>query len=502
MGEVTLYDRARHAIGEALRVDEAKLIRDEAAKLQFMARQAKDNDLLADATELKLRAERKLGALLAEAKLAGQIREGRPSKGQNGTHGEPFSTVTLKDAGIDKKLSAKAQKLAGVPERGFEALVTSTREKILVGRAVVVNPIKDLTTQEKQLARRIREAQLAAKQKLLPDKQYGVILADPEWPFEVWSPAGRDRAADNHYPTSALSIIEARDVPSIAAEDSVCFLWVTGPHHAAGNGAMILRAWGFTPKAQVTWDKEEPGTGYWFRDQTEYLLVGTRGKVPAPAPGTQWPSLVRSRKGVHSAKPEWAYELIESYFPNLPKIELNARRRREGWDAWGFEAPEQNPADGPDVTSGLAADGEASPRGDASPSDSPPPMHVSSQGGDGAGEPELAGLEEDLVQEQGAGSPDFLDQRREGLSDYLAAVAASAPLKGQHTKGTAAPVVIAGYACDPIVPPQQIADDLGAPRGSVLTWAFRLGLTNRERQVENGRAHVGNLVPNAPAEAV
>jgi N6-adenosine-specific RNA methylase IME4 len=80
------------------------------------------------------------------------------------------------------------------------------------------------------------------------------------------------------------------------------------------------------------------GTGFWFRIQHEILLVGTKGNVPAPAPGTQWPSVIKAPPGRHSEKPEIFYELIEAYFPTLPKIELNARRARPGWDVWGNEA--------------------------------------------------------------------------------------------------------------------------------------------------------------------
>ena len=69
------------------------------------------------------------------------------------------------------------------------------------------------------------------------------------------------------------------------------------------------------------------------------LLIGTRGKIPAPAPGTQWPSVIEAPVEAHSAKPEVFYELIEHYYPNLPKIELNARAVRHGWEAWGLEAP-------------------------------------------------------------------------------------------------------------------------------------------------------------------
>jgi N6-adenosine-specific RNA methylase IME4 len=68
-------------------------------------------------------------------------------------------------------------------------------------------------------------------------------------------------------------------------------------------------------------------------------LIGTRGKIPAPAPGQQWPSVVKAPRGRrHSAKPEFFAEMIENLYPTVPKIELNRRgKARPGWDAWGAE---------------------------------------------------------------------------------------------------------------------------------------------------------------------
>ena len=81
------------------------------------------------------------------------------------------------------------------------------------------------------------------------------------------------------------------------------------------------------------------GTGYWFRNCHELLLVGTRGNVPAPLPGTQENSIITALIGEHSVKPDVILEMIESWFPTLPKIELNRRGApREGWAAWGNEA--------------------------------------------------------------------------------------------------------------------------------------------------------------------
>jgi ParB/RepB/Spo0J family partition protein len=193
-------------------------------------------------------------------------------------------------------------------------------------------------TEVKKVERREKERDLGKKQIALPNKRYGVIVADPEWKFKAWSEeTGMDRAADNHYPTSATDMIAARDVQSIAADDCVLFLWATVP--MLPDALRVMDAWGFQYKSHCMWSKDRAGTGYWFRNMHELLLVGTRGKVPAPAPGTQWASVIEAEVTGHSAKPEEFLRMIEQYFPTLPKIELNRRgAARLGWDAWGNEA--------------------------------------------------------------------------------------------------------------------------------------------------------------------
>lgn len=185
-----------------------------------------------------------------------------------------------------------------------------------------------------------REAELADKQTALPDKRYGVILADPEWRWEPWSrETGMDRSAENHYPTSPTQIIAGRPVQDIAADDCVLFLWATVP--MLQEALDVMRAWGFTYRSHAIWDKVHIGTGYWFRNRHEMLLVGTRGDVPAPAMGDQFASVMVIARKEHSSKPEQFLELIEQYFPTLPKIELNRRGPpRAGWDAWGNETTE------------------------------------------------------------------------------------------------------------------------------------------------------------------
>jgi N6-adenosine-specific RNA methylase IME4 len=194
-------------------------------------------------------------------------------------------------------------------------------------RASVAHTDRDrraLRTAEKRARRAQLEAELGARQRALPERPYGVIYADPPWRFEPYSlVTGMDRAAEYHYPTSSLAEIKALDVNSIAAADCVLFLWATAP--MLPQAIEVLEAWSFTYKSCAVWSKGRIGTGYWFGNKHEILLIGTRGKVPAPAMGTQWPSLILAPVGRHSQKPEVFCELIESYFPNLPKIELHAR---------------------------------------------------------------------------------------------------------------------------------------------------------------------------------
>lgn len=338
MTQLVRYEQARSALAEARSVDEVKDIRDKAEAMRAYARMANDTQLESDATELRLRAERRLGIMLTQQKTTVGFNRGMAGTKLSGAEQEPVrdTRLTLADVGIDKKLSARSQKIGGIGEQAFEAMVESMRDRIAEGGRVSL----DIVSADKKERRADRERDLACRQEALPDRRYGVIYADPEWRFEVYSrDTGMDRAADNHYPTSGTDAICARPVAGIAADDCALFLWATVP--MLPDALRVMSAWGFDYKSHCIWAKDRIGTGYWFRNQHELLLVGTRGSIPAPAMGTQIASLVDAPVSAHSEKPIAFYELIEGYFPNLPKIELNARASRPGWDAWGYEAPSE-----------------------------------------------------------------------------------------------------------------------------------------------------------------
>lgn len=257
-------------------------------------------------------------------------------------------------AKASKVKSEGAPELFGAIERGevtatvAEKLLALPREK----QADVLSRVeaKRLPTLAKQAMREATEKRLADRTRALPSKLFNVIYADPPWRFEPFSrDTGLDRAADNHYPTQTLDDIKRLPVGTIAAPDCVLFLWATAP--MLPEALCVMRFWGFTYKSHIVWRKAERadaglvlGTGYWFRNAHELLLVGTRGDIPAPAPGEQWPSMFDAPPMRHSEKPDDGYALIERYFPTLPRIELNARRRRPGWEAWGLEAPDTEAA--------------------------------------------------------------------------------------------------------------------------------------------------------------
>ncbi len=256
----------------------------------------------------------------------------------------------LQEAVDSRKLTVRmAADLATLPIEEQREIVKAANPKAL---REIVRDLRAERQAGKRDRRETREAELGKRQAALPGKRYGVILADPEWRFEPYSrETGMDRAADNHYPTSDLDAIMARPVGDIAAPDCALFLWATVP--MLPQALRVMEAWGFAYVSHIVWRKAAApalspnrhgglvlGTGYWFRNGHELLLLGTRGQVPAPAPGDQWPSMFDAPPMRHSQKPAKAYDLIEAYFPSLPKIELNARARRDGWDAWGLEAPD------------------------------------------------------------------------------------------------------------------------------------------------------------------
>lgn len=332
MNAISRYDQACAALAEARTTDDLRQIINKAEAVKQYAKRAQNRYLEIDAREIRHRAEHKFGQLLSELRANGQLIEGRPKK--KTLNSQVGFRLTLADLGATYNFSSKCQRLAEIAADKFEVMLATWRERALADDGPAAF---DLLSIQKAERRARREAQLGAKQLALPKKKYGVIVADPEWKFEVWSPNGLDRSAENHYPTSPTKVIADRDVISIAADDCVLGLWTTVPMLMAARD--VLESWGFTYKTNFVWVKDRIGPGYWNRNKHEHFLICTRGEVPCPAPGEQWDSVIEAPRRGHSTKPTVFLEMMEQYFPTLPKIELNCRGpARPGWSSWGLEA--------------------------------------------------------------------------------------------------------------------------------------------------------------------
>ena len=224
-----------------------------------------------------------------------------------------------------------AADIATLP-KAEQAEVVARGEKEILAKA------KEIRTAKNAVKRQERDEKLTALSQhnaALPQGcTYPVIYADPPWQYDFSPSSGR--AVENHYPTMPIEDILAMDVARLATRDAVLFLWV--PPSFIKKGIAVLEAWGFELASSMVWDKEKIGTGIYFRQQHEYLLLGKRGNPITPTPGTQPRSVWREPRGEHSAKPDGFYGLIETMYPGLPKIELFSRSPRDGWAAWGNQA--------------------------------------------------------------------------------------------------------------------------------------------------------------------
>lgn len=171
---------------------------------------------------------------------------------------------------------------------------------------------------------------------------FSTILIDPPWRFQNRT----GKMAPEHkrlkrYDTMSMSEIARLPVPKYARKESHLYLW--SPNALLPEALGIMRDWGFTYKTNIVWYKvrkdggpDGRGVGFYFRNVTELLLFGVKGKMRTLAPGRRQVNLMMSRKQEHSRKPHEAYRIIEQCSPG-PYLELFARERIAGWTQWGDE---------------------------------------------------------------------------------------------------------------------------------------------------------------------
>jgi N6-adenosine-specific RNA methylase IME4 len=189
-----------------------------------------------------------------------------------------------------------------------------------------------------ELRRRIQQSNNEARTRAIEFNaaelgKYSLIYADPPWRYENPPMGSVTRAVENHYPTMTFEDIAALPVSEIVHDDAIMFLWATPP--LLMKTAAIISAWGFEYKTNAVWVKHAIGMGFYFRLRHEHLLVCSRGAMPCPPESARQDSVIESPRRQHSEKPPVVYDIIELMYPEVRKIELFARSRRQGWNSWG-----------------------------------------------------------------------------------------------------------------------------------------------------------------------
>ncbi|MEM7472187.1 MAG: MT-A70 family methyltransferase [Pseudomonadota bacterium] len=180
--------------------------------------------------------------------------------------------------------------------------------------------------------------------KFLDGQRFATVMADPPWRFTNRT----GKVAPEHkrlarYPTMELDDICALPVADHLEDTAHCYMWV--PNALLPDGLRVLDAWGFQYKSNIIWHKvrkdggsDGRGVGFYFRNVTEILLFGVRGKnARTLKPGRTQVNLFATRKREHSRKPDEQYDIIESCSWG-PYLELFGRGKRDNWTVWGNQA--------------------------------------------------------------------------------------------------------------------------------------------------------------------
>jgi N6-adenosine-specific RNA methylase IME4 len=175
-----------------------------------------------------------------------------------------------------------------------------------------------------------------------PNKKYAIIYADPPWKYRLNSKVV-EGAADGHYSVMEIEDIANLPVQEICSDKCLLFLWVTFPK--LKEGIYVLEKWGFEYKTVgFTWFKTNCnngemvfGIGYYTKSNVEICLLGTKGNAHQLVKNNSISQVITSPRRKHSKKPDEVRQLIVKLCGDVPRIELFARSRYNGWDVWGNE---------------------------------------------------------------------------------------------------------------------------------------------------------------------
>ena len=264
-------------------------------------------------------------------------------RNEDGTMGqkEPLVAQTVQptdkeifEHSINRAISRAAMSQASSTNAGaIQRAITREKKDPIIAEKVRKGEMKPA-----EADRQIKKQEVYAKAAALPAGQYRVIYADPPWHYgdgrtgDLMTATG----AQDHYPTMKLAELKALDVPSIAAPDSVLFLWATSP--LLPDALELAQAWGFKYKASFIWDKIKHNLGHYNSVRHEFLLICTKGSA-TPDNVKLYDSVQSIERQKHSAKPEEFRAIIDELYTVGARIELFRRGDAvEGWEVWGNES--------------------------------------------------------------------------------------------------------------------------------------------------------------------
>ena len=251
-------------------------------------------------------------------------------------HGNPWLRALAEEhAGKESTASGNTEPLGEAPPNVFSGVAQSTRAPSLMST---------MTNDEKAKANGSTPDPAADLLSFVGDRRFKTVLADPPWRFtNRTGKVAPEHRRLSRYGTMRVEQIAALPVAQIVGPTAHLYLWV--PNALLPQGLEVLDAWGFSYKSNIVWHKLRKdggsggrGVGFYFRNVTELILFGVRGKnARTLAPGRRQVNYLGTRKREHSRKPDEQYEIIEACSPG-PYLELFARGARPKWTLWGDQA--------------------------------------------------------------------------------------------------------------------------------------------------------------------
>lgn len=334
MNALVKLEGAVRMLAEAGTLEEVKHVHDLAQAAAEYARAARLGlEAQNSAAEIKLRAERKAGEMLAGLERGTGGQPFHQSYSSSGGQVESEYREVLEDTGTTRQTAARWQKIAALTEDQFENYIADTKDE----RA-------ELTTAgvlrfEREIARAAVVEQMRDAPPL-PNGKYRIFYADPPWSYGnsgVIGPTDNYGHVHRHYPSMSIAELCAMGpaVRDMAEDNAVLFMWVTSP--LLEECFDVIRAWGFKYKTSFVWDKVRHNFGHYNSVRHELLLVCTRGSCTPDNPRLYDSVQTIERSDTHSEKPGEFRDMIEELYEYGGRIELFARVNTDGWEAWGNE---------------------------------------------------------------------------------------------------------------------------------------------------------------------